>query len=1094
MKLVLIHGRRNLRLAFSVLLLTIWAATAILAQSNTATISGIVTDASGAAVVGAKVDVKNVGTGITQSRISDSQGRYRVPELVIGDYEVQATQTGFQTVVHTGITVTVGGEAIIDFSLPVGQSQQTVTVEAQASQVDTSSSAVATLVEPTQMTDLPLNGRNFEQLLTLAPGVVTIPASGGGFYGRQDNYSIAGSRPLGQAFIIDNQNFLSFWGHATGSGATGASLGIEAIGEFQALTNTYSAQFGGSGGAVNAASKSGTNSFHGSAFEFLRNSALDSRSPFDVTVFPGNTTATVPAFRRNQYGGSLGGPIKKDKAFFFVNYEGLRALQGQSSVANNLPDANAHNGLLPCSLVNGTPYACTQPGQTLAPVAPSNPAAAAAVTQIMALFPVVPASPTGSGNATFVGNNISHEDYMLVRGDYNISSKDSVFVRYVRDYATFTTPLNGSPIPLFQEKDNTANNFATIEERHIFSPTLVNLARISFSRPTETAAQDSPQVQALVFVPGQPNGRVAVNGTTIGTSMQMPYYLIPNHFIESDDLILTHGGHSIRFGAALERILDNTSSPGQLGGQYTFPSLVSFLSGAPTAVAIPLQGQTDAVRDLRTWTFTPYVQDEWKVNRKLTLNLGVRYEWVSNPTERLNRLHNFTNITNGIVLDTNFVSVPNEFVSNITDRNFAPRLGFAYDPFSDHKTSIRGGFGIFYNLLTGKDVLPAYWLVTPFASANGTNPSFPNPYAGNGVAAPLPTEAQGIYYGAGRTPTTIQYNLNIQRELTQGMILTVGYTGSRGEHLLLTRDYNTPQLINGLWGFAANTANPLTGQVVAGPAGSTIPFAKYNQGLAGISLRNTVGNSNYNGLIVSLNRRFSQRWQSQISYTYSKALDNGSAGQGAEGGPTAPQNITNPYNAAIDYGRSTFDRTQALRISGVYELPGKGLLLGGWRMTGLISRATGAPLSLLVGFDRSGLGGGAGIRPNLAPGATGNPVLGGPLKYYDPNAFLLEAAGTAGNLGRTTLSGPGLVNADVAFLKNTPIRKISDVFNVQFRAELFDIANHPNWGQPVGNIFLSGVTPAGQPDGSGTRNPAAGRINNILGTTRQIQFGIRIGF
>ena len=1061
---------RQLRRLAPVLVLTLWCAAVLSAQSDTATISGTVTDASGAAVVGAKIEVKNVGTGIAQARTSDNQGRYRVPELIVGNYEVQATQTGFQTVIHKGITVTVGGEAIIDFALPIGQAQQTVTVEAQASQVDTSSSAVATLVERTQMEDLPLNGRNFESLIGLAPGVITIPNSGGPFYGKSDNYSIAGSRPLGQQILIDDTNFIGFWGHATGSGAAGSSLGLEAIAEFQTLTNTYTAQFGGNGGVINASSKSGSNSFHGSAFEFLRNSAMDSRSPFDSVVLPGNTVANVPGYRRNQYGGSLGGPIKKDKAFFFVDYEGVRSAQGTSTVVTGTPDVNAHQGYLPCN-VAGAAYASTCNASTnlaFVGIAPS-------IAPILALFPSVPASPTGSGNLTEVLTNIIHEDYVLARADYNLSDKDNIFVRYVRDVASYYSPQSVAP---FVELDATSNNFATIEERHIFSPTLVNLAHVSFMRPTETQTQDSPQVPSLVFVPGRINGHVALTGgPNIGVGGPQglaPNWLDPTHFVEGDDIIWTHGAHSIRAGVSLERVDDNETGLGTLGGTYTFPNLVGLLTAAPSQVSIPLQGETNGTRGLRTWFFAPYVQDEWKVNRRLTLNLGLRYEWGSNPREVNNLLTN-VNLLNGTVTGTGYVSTPNLYNHNITNRNFAPRAGFAYDLFGDHKTSIRGGFGIFYQLLQAKDIIQAIWGSPPFVTGTANNPSFPNPFAGTGPAAPLPGTGIGIYDGSASTPLDTQYNLNIQRDLSKGLILTVGYTGSHGTHLLLPRDYNTPQLINGVWG-------------TAGLNGTTTPNVRLNPNFSGFVMRNTVGNSNYNGLIVSLNRRFANHWQTQVSYTYSKSLDDGSAGQGAEAGPNAPNYPSNPYNAAIDYGRSSFDRTQAARISTIYEFPGRRLLLSGWRATGLYTRTTGAPFTIFSGFDRSGLGAGADARPNLVPGASPDPILGGPNEYFNPAAFSLQPVGTLGNLGRGTVSGPGFSNLDMAFFKNTPIRRISEVFNVQFRAELFNLPNHPNWGQPNQNVFNSGV------GANGTLNPNAGRITSIIGTSRQIQLGIRIGF
>jgi len=1035
------------------------------AQTSTATISGTVTDGSGAAVPGAKVEAKNIQTGIVQATAADGQGRFRVGELLVGTYEVQAAQTGFETVLRKNLTLTVGSEVVVDISLPVGQSQQTVTVESQVSRVETSSAAVSTLVERTQMEDLPLNGRNFESLIALAPGVITIPNTGGPFYGKNDNYSIAGSRPLGQQILIDDTNFMGFWGHSTGSGAAGSSLGLEAIAEFQTLTNTYTAQFGGNGGVINASSKSGTNSFHGSAFEFLRNSAMDSRSPFDTVVLPGKTTAHVPEYRRNQYGGSIGGPIKKDKAFFFVDYEGVRAAQGNSTVVTNTPDVNAHQGYLPCN-VAGAAFACNSTTNlAYVGVAPS-------IAPILALFPSAAASPSGSGNITEVLNNITHEDYVLARADYTLSTKDNIFVRYVRDTATYFSPQSIAP---FVELDATNNNFATIEERHIFSATLVNLAHVSFTRPTETQTQESPNIAALVFAAGRPNGRVALTGgPTLGLNGLAPNSLKPNHFVEGEDVIWTRGAHTVRAGVSLERVDDNTTGVGTLGGLYTFPNLVGLLTATPNQVTIPLQGQTNATRGVRTWFLSPYVQDEWKYNRRLTFNLGLRYEWGSDPTEVNNLFYN-VNVVNGAVAGTGYVNTPNLYLKNITSRNFAPRAGFAYDLFGDHKTSVRGGYGIFYQLLQTKDVVQALWGSPPFVSGTANNPSFPNPFVGTGPAAPLPGTGIGIYDGSASTPLTMQYNLNIQRDLSRGLILTLGYTGSRGMHLLLPRDYNTPQLINGAWG-------------TPGPNGTTTPNIRLDPNFSGFTMRNTVGNSNYNGLIVSLNRRFANHWQTQISYTYSKSLDNGSAGQGAEAGPNAPNYPSNPYNAAADYGRSSFDRTQAARISVIYELPGRGMLLSGWRITGLYTRTTGTAVTPFTGFDRSGLGGGADARPNLVPGASPNPILGGPNQYFNPAAFSLQPLGTLGNLGRSTLSGPGYSNLDMAVFKNTPVKRVSEVFNIQLRAEFFNLPNHPNWGQPNQNVFNNGVGP------NGTLNPNVGRITSIVGTSRQIQLGIRIGF
>src|SRR5579871_4629058 len=508
--------------------------------ATSGSILGTVSDPTGAVVPNASVQIKNVETGQVQQAPTDVQGRYTIADLPIGNYEAQVSASGFQTMVRRGITLTVGAQAVVDFSLQVGQSQQTVTVDAQVSQVDTVSAAVSSYVEQKQINDLPLNGRNFTDLVTLIPGVASGSQIGNGgsnlLYGTENNFSVSGARSEGQAYLLDSTDIQGFWNHGSGSGVMGTTLGIEAIAEFSVLTNTYSAQFGGNGAVVNAVSRGGTNAWHGSAYEFLRNSALDARNFFDPS--------TKPAFRQNQFGGSFGGPIKKDKLFFFVNNEELRRSLGQSVLAL-VPDADAHRGI-----VNGVNVGV-------------NPS----VAPILALYPLPTAVLGGGvGTITEVDTQTGNENYLLARVDYTISSKDSLFVRYVRDAGDITMPFLGSPLPpRWPEVGATRNQFATIEYRRVISPTAVNLLRFSFTRTRETDVEAHPdQTPALDFFPSRgQNGGVNITGlSSIGTSIFAPLLEVQNKFPLADDVFWTHGAHSLRFGATLDRVQSNFQQQG----------------------------------------------------------------------------------------------------------------------------------------------------------------------------------------------------------------------------------------------------------------------------------------------------------------------------------------------------------------------------------------------------------------------------------------------------------------------------------------------------------------------------------------------------
>src|SRR5205809_168234 len=1011
--------------AFASALLLVTSLEQAWAQGSTATVVGTVNDTSGAAIPGASVDVKNTGTGAVRKTVTDERGRFRVVDLLIGEYEVQASNPGFQTVVRKGILLTVGSEPVVDFSLLVGQAQEAITVQSEVTQIETQSASLGALVESTQMRELPLNGRSYTQLMAALPGVTQItegaPGSATGFAGQGTRYSISGSRPNGQAWILDGQDLLGYFRKVPGSGATGNALGVEAIAEFQLLTNTYSAQFGGNGSVVNASSRSGTNQFHGSIYEFMRNDALEARNFFD-----GNKP---PALRRNQYGASAGGPIRNDKLFFFGNWEGFRSRQTVTRLFS-VPDDCSRQVLQSTS----TPGVCGSPISNVdflgrpTPYS-TDPATRQRILDTIALYPK-PFNRFGGGiGQAFVPNTTNiDEDYFLGRIDSNVSDKDAVFFRYVYDRGARNERVG---IPLWPVQSKTRAHYFLTEWQRVISPTVVNHARAGLTRPYEDAfptgspvvsngvasigAIGSPGVHPLQFFPTEPSrmdGTVNVIGlqylNQLNGAVSLPYIFATNTFHFGDDVFWTAGAHSFKAGGSVVRHRENTWSPIFTGVMWVFPNITSFLQGVAVASvgqpALAVDPQSDPHRDYRYWVYGFYFEDQWKLNSKLSVNLGLRYA----PTSVVKHARRDLYVLKNPYADGEpWVPTRQSTATNLSLRNWDPRIGIAWDPFADHKTSIRAGVGVFHDVAHTHVLIS--WLQPPYLVAAQNIPSvrYPTPF------------------------TDLPPNPNPSKPY----IPTNGTLSAQG----------TPnQRVNTLY--------------------SQLPMV------------DALGHSTYHAWQASLNRRFSSGLQTQLSYTFSKSIDNNSGAYPFDGANSV---TLDSFNSSAERGLSNFSRKHNFRLSWVYQLPSAfhgpaGALLNGWEFTGIYSYLSGYPEDILSPQGRqyatSGIGNIGAARPNVVPGCDPNAGAKTIARWFKPNCFQIAPQGTQGNSGRNAIIGPNLWSMDNSLNKDFRVPQISEQFKIQFRAEFFNSLNHPTFRNPFATLYVNCANATCQAD------PRAGRL------------------
>ena len=1089
-------------------------------------ISGTVTDPSGAVLVSAQVTIRNVATDQTRTVTTNTSGRYNAPGLPSGDYLLTVTATGFQRYSRSGITLTVGRDEAIDITLQPGQVSQEVEVTGQPPLVETTSASLTGLVDSEKVRALPLNGRSFDQLIFLQPGVNVASAAGSSpNQGRGVKVSVAGARLTSNYFMLDgtdindSQNF-------TPGGAGGQLPGVEAIREFQVITHNAAAEYGRStGGVINAVSKSGTNQLHGDVYEFLRNSVFDSKNYFDVPYCPNGGTAAdghcggIPLFIRNQYGAAVGGPIKKDKLFYFANYEGLRERLNYTA-SGIVPDATVHSAwAIPSGSSTGTTKLTSCTGTT------TTVPVLAAVKPYLDLSPLPNGNCVAPGLAKWTGNRVqpTHIDYGTSKVDWNPTSKDSLFVRYTIDRSTKLRQDSADTVlGLFAEDEVHSNQYITISETRVITDRTLNTARMGFNRSTllVNLFNQAGVPSSLNFLPNEPFGHVTVTGMNAPSAVvNDPRFFRMNSFQPGDDVTMTRGKHVFKAGVNFERFQWNTVNYNRIGGDYSFDSVQNFLLGAAKSVVVPYPG-SDPTRHIRALMFGSYFQDDWHVSRNITLNAGLRYELTTVPVE--------TNNASWFLTEPWLTQIATTQPYKGNHKNFAPRFGVAWDVTGDGKTAIRAGYGIFYdqellntflNLFDRNptpDLKSGFLTVTLTCSKTPCAQSvvpFPNPLQ-QALSAPPGFTLQNIDHDHFLTPYAQQFSLSIQRQLPSSIVATVAYVGSRGKHLLERYDANTPVPIALPGGVPCNpgavsATNPVE------PAGTLcVPSnaVRPNKAFADLQTRSNVGVSYYDSLQVSVARAMTKGLQVQGVYTWAKSIDT-SGGLFSEEADNAATGLAQPYNLFADKGLSNFDIRHNVVMNMIYTLPfgqnasgAMAHVLKGWQVGSIAKLQGGVPFTVENSFNRSQnklSGANFADRPNLV-GPTSNHTsgtsagctigttvvpagtpIGTVAHWFAPCMCAPQPLGTFGNAQRNSTIGPGFLDWDFMLGKNTSFGERKEL---QFRAEFFNLLNHPDFEAPT-KVFRQIF------DSAGNLSPTFGQLNApTTMSSRQIQFGLKFLF